>query len=69
MRSTINVRGIDLSVQRSGVGPAFLWCHGLTSSIENEDDANLWSLAAPVTSAGFELIRFDARDTDDPTDR
>ena len=38
-----------------------LWCHGLTSSIANEDERKLWSLADPVGAAGFGLIRYDAR--------
>jgi 3-oxoadipate enol-lactonase len=57
----MEIRGVDLNVQRLGTGPVMLWCHGLTSSIANEDERNLWTLAEPVTTAGYELIRYDAR--------
>lgn len=57
----MEIRGVDLAVQRRGEGPVMLWCHGLTSSIANEDDRNLWSLVDPVNGAGYGLVRYDAR--------
>ncbi len=57
----MEIRGVDLNVQRTGNGPVMLWCHGLTSSIANEDERKLWALAEPVNDAGLGLVRYDAR--------
>ncbi len=59
----MHVRGVELAVERHGAatGNTMLWCHGLSSSIANEDERGLWTLAGPANDAGFELIRYDAR--------
>jgi 3-oxoadipate enol-lactonase len=66
--AAMHVRGVDLAIERygpapsgTGTGNTMLWCHGLSSSMANEDERGLWHLAGPASDAGFELIRYDAR--------
>lgn len=48
-----------LSCSRTGSGPPFVWCHGLTSSRANEDERGLLDWSA-VVDIGRELVRYDA---------
>jgi len=50
----------DLACSVLGHGAPFVWCHGLTSSRANEDRRGLFDWA-PLTSAGRQVIRYDAR--------
>lgn len=55
----VEVGGVSLAVRRTGSGPAFVWGHGLTSSMAKEDDAGLFDWSR--VGRGHELVRYDAR--------
>ncbi len=50
---------MPIACSRTGSGPPFVWCHGLTSSRANEDGRGLLDWSA-VLDVGRELIRYDA---------
>lgn len=50
----------DLAVSLLGHGSPFVWAHGLTSSRANEDQRGLFDWT-PVTAAGRQVVRYDAR--------
>jgi 3-oxoadipate enol-lactonase len=50
---------VPLARSRTGSGPPFVWCHGLTSSRANEDERGLLDWTA-VVEIGRALIRYDA---------
>lgn len=58
-RPVINIRGAELSTDRSGTGPTLVWGHGLTSSRAGEDAFPLlrWT---DVRDAA-DVLRYDAR--------
>lgn len=53
------IRGANLSTDRGGTGPAFVWGHGLTSSRSSEDAFPLvrWDEVRAVA----DVVRYDAR--------
>ena len=53
------IRGVELSYDRSGTGPSFVWGHGLRSSRQNEDDAGL--IDWPIVRRSADVLRYDAR--------
>jgi pimeloyl-ACP methyl ester carboxylesterase len=53
------VRGVELAVDRRGSGPDFVWGHGLTSSMESEDELGLFEFGAIREVAT--VTRYDAR--------
>ena len=53
------IRGVELSYDRSGTGPSFVWGHGLSSSRQNEDDAGL--IDWPIVRRSADVLRYDAR--------
>ncbi|MBW2243514.1 MAG: alpha/beta hydrolase [Deltaproteobacteria bacterium] len=55
----MRVRDVDLEVQETGEGLAFIWGHGLLGSMAQDDAADLVDWAA--LSAGCRLLRYDAR--------
>lgn len=57
--SQVDVGGARLQMRRRGVGPPFVWGHGLTSSMAKEDDAGLFDWGR--LTADRELVRYDAR--------
>ena len=71
MPSTV-VRNCQIDYRLTGGGPAVIWGHGLTSSMEEEDGLALvdWNTAG----AGHRVLRYDARghggsdSTPEPTD-
>lgn len=71
MPSTV-VRNCRLEYRLTGDGPDVIWGHGLTSSMDEEDELALvdWSIAG----AGHRVLRYDARghggsdSTTEPTD-
>lgn len=56
---TIRVRGVDLAVRESGAGRAFVWGHGLLSSMAQEDATGVFDWSG--TAAVARLVRYDAR--------
>lgn len=58
-RSTVTVRGCDLSVDRRGAGPDLVWGHGLTSSMAAEDELRLIDFERIRSS--HRVLRYDAR--------
>lgn len=57
--STMKINDLDLNVQSSGQGEAFLWSHGLLSSIEAEDALGWMGWTEFPTSV--RLVRYDVR--------
>ncbi len=57
--TTIDVRGVELTVRHSGKGRSFIWGHGLLTSMAQEDDVGLFDFTH--TLKGTRLIRYDAR--------
>jgi 3-oxoadipate enol-lactonase len=55
----VTVRGVTLNVHRAGHGPAFLWAHGLTSSIKEDHRRGLYDWT--ILEEEHEVITFDAR--------
>ncbi len=53
----LTVRGAEIEVDRSGLGPTLIWGHGLSSSRDREDIAPL--VRWPQISA--DVVRYDAR--------
>jgi pimeloyl-ACP methyl ester carboxylesterase len=53
------VRGIEVSVQSIGDGPALVWGHGLSSSIESEDELGWFDWTTVARSR--RVVRYDAR--------
>jgi pimeloyl-ACP methyl ester carboxylesterase len=55
----LEVRGARLALEERGEGEPFVWCHGLTSSRDHEDEVGWfdWSGLCP----GVRLVRYDAR--------
>ncbi len=53
----VHVRGAELGYETSGSGPDLVWCHGLTSSRESEDKAQLLDW----TKVPARIVRYDAR--------
>ena len=56
---TINVRGVDLAYDIGGDGPAFVWGHGLTSSMASEDEFGLLDFG--ILRRQALVVRYDAR--------
>lgn len=57
-RSQVNARGLELSCRRAGAGPAIIWAHGLTSSMDDEDRLPLIDHNRVVSIA--DVVRYDA---------
>ncbi len=53
------IRGCELDYDRQGVGPDVVWGHGLTSSIESEDQFGLFDW--DVIRQSNRVLRYDAR--------
>lgn len=60
MSPTVAVRGGPLAYEEFGVGRAFLWGHGLSSSRAEEDTAGLLG-AWPFPAGEVRRVRYDAR--------
>ena len=66
------IRGCELEYDRQGSGPDFIWGHGLTSSMDSEDQLGLF--AWDEVRGANTLLRYDARghgrsgSTEQPTD-
>ena len=58
-RRLITVRGIDLSVDDAGSGPDLVWGHGLTGSVEADDDRALFDWQRLRRTC--RVVRYDAR--------
>ena len=58
-RGNERVRGVELAYEVRGRGPTLIWGHGLSSSLERQDDLGLldWDSVA----ATLRLVRYDAR--------
>ena len=56
--SQVNARGLELSCRRFGAGPAIIWAHGLTSSMDDEDRLPLIDHNRVASIA--EVVRYDA---------
>jgi pimeloyl-ACP methyl ester carboxylesterase len=56
---TESIRGVDLAFDRRGSGPDFVWGHGLTSSIESEDELGLFDFE--IIREVATVMRYDAR--------
>ncbi len=52
------VRGLELSCRRAGAGPAIIWAHGLTSSMDDEDRLPLIDHNRVASIA--DVVRYDA---------
>jgi pimeloyl-ACP methyl ester carboxylesterase len=57
--ATATVRGVELEYDRRGSGPDFVWGHGLTGSMESEDELGLFDFGALAEVAT--VLRYDAR--------
>lgn len=57
--ATVPIRGVELAYDRRGVGPDFVWGHGLTSSIESEDELGLFDF--DTIRGVATVLRYDAR--------
>lgn len=57
--TTVAVRGVELEVDDARTGPAVVWAHGLTSSMEHEDERPLLDIDRLRTA--HRLVRYDAR--------
>jgi pimeloyl-ACP methyl ester carboxylesterase len=55
----VEVRGVEIDLDRSGSGPTFVWGHGLTSSRANEDESRL--IDWPAVRRRADVVRYDAR--------
>lgn len=66
------IRGCELEYDRRGGGPDFVWGHGLTSSMDSEDQLSLFDW--DQVRGANRLLRYDARghgrsgSTEEPTD-
>ncbi len=59
MRQNVALDGLSLSADRGGSGQPFIWGHGLTSSMDLEEE--LLDFDWPSFAAHNEVIRYDAR--------
>lgn len=59
IEQTLSVDGAELSFDRAGAGPVAIFAHGLTASRANNPGELLDF--TPVVTAGFTLVRYDAR--------
>ncbi len=55
----VMIRGVDLVHEQSGEGPDVIWGHGLTSSMESEDELGLLDWSSITTT--HRVLRYDAR--------
>ena len=55
----MQIRGVELSVNVMGKGLPFIWCHGIASSQDHEDESGLfrWDSVAEIA----QWVRYDAR--------
>jgi pimeloyl-ACP methyl ester carboxylesterase len=55
----ISVRGVELAIRTSGQGPAFIWGHGLLTSMAQEDAVGVFDRLRTLDE--MRCIRYDAR--------
>lgn len=55
----MKIDGLEFNFQTSGEGPAFIWGHGLTASMESEDLLGIFAWDAFPEET--QLVRYDAR--------